>query len=1120
MKNDSPHFIFHEPSGQRWRRLRRSGLIAGIVLGFATALIVASVLISPQLPAVNVASVVDLPHLMRARPVPRYVTTQASTLADVRVEALTDRPTPTRLVFGYYVNWDSASMVSLRLNAHALTHVVPQWFTLRNAQGDIDDEADPAVMRFAAERRLPIIAMVHNFRKGWQTDDLHRLLNDERARHNLVEAIRSNLLEHRFAGVNIDFEGLGVNDREPMVLLIRELAVRLHGLGLLVTQSAPVDDPAYDLVKLAALNDYLLLMVYDEHYQTGPPGPIASARWFDAQLARVARSLPLEKVVIGVGNYGYDWVPGRKSASPVTFADVMTLARSYHAPVVWDDTSGNPFLQYRLGSERHHVWFLDAVTAVNEARSIIASRVRGVALWRLGAEDPAVWSVLAPDAVEPDRTDPRQLRKIDGQGIVLRDGDGEVLHIAQTPHDGARHVSRAAGGEFTERYDQYPAYFRIHSSGHTADKLIVLTFDDGPDAAYTAQILDILKARHVQATFFVVGVRAEQHPELLARMYAEGHEIGNHTYSHANVAHTWPQRTALELNATQRIIQRATGVSTTLFRPPYHADSEPQTPEELEPIARAQRLGYVTVAERIDARDWVEGATADRILAEVLTELEDGGHIVLLHDGGGDRSATVGVLPQIIDALRARGYDFGPVSELLGKTRDEVMPRHAAGEWRWAMIGGAAFSLKGRFTSWGGVLFMATLGLVLVRLATYGTLAVWHERAAQRRQFRPGCVPPVSVLIPAHNEESGIAETVRSVLANHHATFEVIVVDDGSTDDTYGLLQRTFGADRRVRLYRQSKAGKVAALTRALGLARYDIVVAIDADTRLGPHTIYTLVRHFDDAQVGAVSGNARVGNHGPWITRFQSIEYICAFNLERRAHDVLNAITVVPGAVGAWRRDLILQAGGFTQETLAEDTDLTLAIRRLGYRIRYDAAAVAYTEVPVTTAALARQRFRWLFGTLQSAWKHRDALFRPRYGSLAFVALPSIWLFQLLLPLSSLVVDLALLTALLAGNWPIVIVYGVLLLAVELVGAGLAYALERERPGDLILLFVQRLYYRQLLLYVTLQALVTALQGRRVDWHKVDRCPAWYLRPSADGSAVSELVGSTVRKGLANRAP
>ncbi len=893
-----------------------------------------------------------------------------------------------------------------------------------------------------------------------------------------------------------------------MVLLIRELAAKLHSVGLLVTQSVPVDDPAYDLARLGALNDYLMVMVYDEHYQTGPPGPVASTAWFDAQVARVVIRVPREKVIIGVGNYGYDWVAGRQSATPVTFADVMTLARSHRASVVWEVSAGNPRLRYQHGSERHDVWFLDAVTALNEAHSITASGVRGVALWRLGAEDPGVWRVLAPTAPEPERMDPRRLADLDGHGMVRQYGDGEVLHIAQTPEDGARQVARSAGAGFTERYERYPAYFGIQTNPPTSEKSVVLTFDDGPDSRYTGSILDILKTRHVPATFFVVGVRAEQHPELLARMYAEGHEIGNHTYSHANVAGTWPQRTALELNATQRIIQRATGVSTTLFRPPYYADSEPQTPEELEPIARAQRLGYVTVAARIDARDWAVGVTADRILTEVLAELQDGGRIILMHDGGGERSATVAALPPIIDALRARGYRFVGVSALMGKSRDDVMPRQAAGDWRWAAIGGSAFSLKGRLTSWGGVLLMATIGLGLVRLVTYGVLAIWQKRGARRRQYRPEFMPPVSVLIPAHNEESGIVETVRSVLANRYAALEVVVVDDGSTDDTYPLLQRTFPEDGRLRVHRQAKAGKATALNGALRLATHDIVVAIDADTRLGPETIRTLVRHFDDARIGAVSGNARVGNHGAWITRFQSIEYICAFNLERRALDVLNAITVVPGAVGAWRRDLILQVGGFPQETLAEDTDLTLTIRRLGYRIRYDEDAVGYTEVPVTTAALAKQRFRWLFGTLQSAWKHRAVLFRPRYGSLAFVALPSIWLFQVLWPLSSPLAEFAMLAALLAGNWPVVVLFGALLFAVEIVGAGLAYALEGERPRDLILLFVQRPYYRYLLLYVTLQALIAALKGRRVDWHRMDRRPAWDRERAADGSAVPELAG------------
>jgi cellulose synthase/poly-beta-1,6-N-acetylglucosamine synthase-like glycosyltransferase/peptidoglycan/xylan/chitin deacetylase (PgdA/CDA1 family) len=691
--------------------------------------------------------------------------------------------------------------------------------------------------------------------------------------------------------------------------------------------------------------------------------------------------------------------------------------------------------------------------------------------------------------------DLRAIQRLDAQKAVMQYGNGEVLRIVDTPKDGARQVWRTADGGFAERYKRYPGYFVIHSAGEGPEKVLALTFDDGPDDRFTPQILDILKSRQVPATFFVVGSQAERLPGLLKRTYADGHEIGNHTYSHPNLAATSLERTRLELNATQRIIQHAVGVSTILFRPPYHADTEPQTPEEVAPLAQAQRLGYVTVAERIDPRDWEAGVTADAIVAEVLAERENG-RIIGLHDGGGDRSATVEALPRLIDELQTAGYRFVRVSEVIGKTRADVMPPYSERELGWAEIAGLTFGVKGSLTPWIVMFFIVTTYVVLCRVAVYGPVAVWQKRRAGALRFDPAFAPPVSVLIPAHNEERVIVGTIRSILANGYGRFEVVIVDDGSTDRTLEVLSLVFAGEGRVRIHSQPKAGKAAALNAAVALARHEILVGIDADTVLSAGTLEKLVRHFADARVGAVSGNARVGNYGTWLTRFQSIEYTCAFNLERRALDVVNAITVVPGAVGAWRKALIRTVGGFTDDTLAEDTDLTLAVRRLGYRIRYDGEAVAYTEVPGEIAALAQQRFRWVFGTLQAAWKHRSALFRPRYGSLGFVALPSIWLFQLLLPLVSPLADLAMLLTLLTGNWHIVVVYCSLLFAAELVGALVAYGLEGGRPVDLLLLFVQRVFYRQLLLYVSAKAIVCAIRGRRIAWHKLDRALSWPRLP------------------------
>ena len=1093
--------MFYEPSGTRWRRFLRVSRGSGVLATLALASALAAVLMTPELPTLVLPAVPHLLPLSHAHgltsdqdPSPNASETQDRATPDpdsvsspLQSSASAGGPPP--LVLGYYVNWDAASIVSLRLHFRALTHLVPEWLTLQNAHGDLDDASDPAVIRFVAAAKLPVLALVTNFRDGWRADELHALLNDTEARANLVDNVYSNLREHGFAGVNIDFEGLARTDRDQMVLLMRELQAKLRPDGLLLTQSVPAHDGAYDLPRLAAVADYLVVMAYDQHSQFGTPGPVASRSWFRRQI-EMLRGLPREKLIVGLGNYGYDWAVGSREATVVTFADVMAAARSRHSVMAWDEPTGNPVLRYQIGLDQHEVWFLDAVTTLNQARFAASAGVRGVGVWRLGAEDPGVWRVVRRKAWPSDREDPRQLVQLEAADAARMYGDGEILRIVETPSNGFRRLWRTDGGELAEAYERYPAHYVLEATGRSEERLLALTFDDGPDPQYTPQILDILRRRQVPATFFVVGVNAERSPELVQRIYAAGHEIGNHTYSHLDLGTASRARLQLELNATQRIIQHALGVSTLLFRPPYSADSEPQTPQELEAILRAQQLGYITIGARIDPQDWEPGVTSDAILAEVLAE-QSNGRILLLHDAGGNRSATVEALPEIIDELRARGHRFVLVSELVGKTRDEVMPVSPPHEVGFAAIAGRAFAIKGTLGSLPAILFVGSLSLVLVRTLGFGLLAVGQKWHTKRRRFDPTFRPPVSVIIPAHNEATLIVGTVRSIVDNGYPNVEILVIDDGSTDGTAELVQRTFTADPRVSVHRQPKTGKVAALNTALGLARHDIIVAIDADTVVRAGTIEKLTRHFVAPQTGAVSGNVRVGNRRTWITRFQSIEYICAFNLERRALDLLNAITVVPGAVGAWRKHAIQALGGFSADTLAEDTDLTLAIRRLGYRIRYDDEAVAYTEVPHRTAALVRQRFRWLFGTLQSAWKYRGVLFRPKYGALGFVGLPCIWLFQMALPLVAPAAEITMLAALMAGHWEIVVLYWSALSGLELVAGLLAYALEGERPYDLVLLLGQRAYYRVVLLYVAGQSLVAAIKGAWVEWTKLERVTA-----------------------------
>ncbi len=1102
-------FVFHDPTGRRWARIRRGMSLAGIALTVLVVLLVLSLVSNPQLPALGLPSVQHLadfsevPGIIRGeralknvpfqfrKPV-KYVRNGGNPVIHPRTSPVARGDQP--LVFAFYVNWDATSIASLRQNLTRMTHLVPEWLRLKDGSGDLIDETDPAVARIASDAKLPVLVEVNNFRDGWQAGDLANVLNNDGARANLIDNIYSNIVEHKFAGVNIDFEELRQRDRERMVRFMEELRAKLLPAGYILTQSVPTGDDNYDLKRLGEINDYLVPMVYDEHYQSGTPGPVASEDWYQTQLDDVAKLVPKDKVVAGVGNYGYDWVIGSQGGTEVSFSDIITAARSNHASVVWDEDTLNPVLRYKTGEDQHEIWFLDAVTALNHINDVSDEGFRGVALWRLGAEDPGLWTVLDPRAWPADPFPSYTLFDLTSKKPPTHYGEGEVLRIASTPEQGRRNVWPQPDGNYSEQYQKYPAYYVVEQSGGTSKKWLTLSFDDGP-SQYTPRVLDILSAKRAQAVFFVVGVNAEEFPAYIRREYSEGHTIGNHTYTHPNIAVKSEEVVKLELSTTLRLIERDTGRGTILFRPPYNADSEPVTHDEILPIVYAQQLGYVTIAESIDPRDWEKGITPDAILDDIVTEISeaeqaqrDPGHIILLHDAGGDRTATIAALPRIIDTLRGRGYEFVPLEQLMGKTRDQLMPVPTPEEARWARIEGDALTTKGNFKKAAGLLFLVAIYLTLLRSLVFGSLAVAQKIQFRKRVFDDGFRPAVSVVVAAYNEEKVIANTVRSVLENGYPALELIVVDDGSKDGTLAALNREFGGEGRVRIVTQANHGKAAALNHAIRLASNSILIAIDADTVFRKGTIGKLVRHFSDPQVGAVSGNARVGNRGNWLTRFQSIEYIVGFNLDRRALDELNAITVVPGAAGAWRKDLVERAGGFGHDTLAEDTDLTLAIRRLGYRIRYDEDAVAFTEAPETTAALAKQRFRWAFGTLQAAWKHRDATFNPRYGYLGFVALPSVWVFQVLLAALSPVAEISMFVALFSGNWPVVLLYYFGLYLLELATGALAYTLEQTRPTDLALLFFQRIYYRQLMYYVLGKSLLYAMRGRLVGWGKLER--------------------------------
>jgi cellulose synthase/poly-beta-1,6-N-acetylglucosamine synthase-like glycosyltransferase len=485
------------------------------------------------------------------------------------------------------------------------------------------------------------------------------------------------------------------------------------------------------------------------------------------------------------------------------------------------------------------------------------------------------------------------------------------------------------------------------------------------------------------------------------------------------------------------------------------------------------------------------------------------GSIILLHDGGGERSATVAALPSIIDALRAHGYKLVPVSTLMGKTTAQVMPALTLWQRVRTIPDSIAFSTLDVIGNFIVLVFFVGDILMSARLVLVGLFAVIDRLRKPHREASPGFNPRVAVLIPAYNEEAVIVRTIRSVLNSDYPNLRVVVVDDGSRDRTAEVAREVCAAEiasGRVRVYTQPNGGKAAALNYALKRIDEEIYVGIDADTVIAPDAISKLIPHFEDARIGAMAGNAKVGNRLNLWTRWQALEYITSQNFERRALDLFHVVTVVPGAIGAWRTAAAKAVGGYPLNTVAEDADLTMNLLEHGLRVDYEDRALAFTEAPIDARGLMRQRFRWSFGILQSVWKHRKAFVRNQ--AMGLFALPNILIFQMLLPLVSPFIDIMFAAGVVnyfidrhyhpasasAASFEKLVAYFLTFLLIDFLTSSAAFSLERRHPankGDTWLLFhiwLQRFAYRQLFSIVLFKTLKRAIDGKPFNWDKLER--------------------------------
>ncbi len=1035
--------------------------------------------------------------------------------AKKKVEKLEKQPiahkTSSEIRAAFYVDWDPQSLFSLQKNIDKLNMVVPEWFFIDPKTDLLRTEIDTAALKVMRKGKVKIVPLINNINESlgegeFDGDLIHRILHDKTKRERLINDIAKTLKKYDFHGINIDFEEFKENSDEPIIAFQKELYQKLHPLGYLVTQDIMAGDDDFNIKALSKYNDYMFLMAYDEHYAQSVPGDVSSQKWIEKTVDKTAKEIPSDKIILCFAGYGYDWQE-KEEGETITYDQAIAIAKQHNAKIKFDNNSySNSFNYTDSNGKKHVVNFEDAATNFNTIRFSDEYGLAGTALWRLGSEDQRLWSFyqrsLTDESITKKRFDYSVLKRVNTRiESPAYIGDGEILNVIADPAPGKIELEINKDEDIIteQKYVELPTKYVISKFGNV-HKQVILTFDDGPDPTYTPQILDILKREKVPGVFFVIGIQGEDNIPLLQRIYKEGHEIGNHTFTHPNIALVSPERASAEMETTRLLIEAVTGRSTVLFRAPYNADAEPTTEAELKPIALSKLQNYYTVGESIDPNDWEKGVSADSVYIRTIKQYEsnpDKG-IILLHDAGGNRQATVEALPRIIKYFKDRNIQFTTVSHLLGKTKNEIMPE-AKGQF--VSLDNFIFDFGYWFGHFITATFWVAIFLGFLRIALMAVMA--FIKKYKDHKFPPVYKiteenPKVSIIVPAYNEEINAVKTIENLLCQDYPDFDIVFVDDGSKDKTFAMINEAFKDNPKVKVNTKPNGGKASALNYGIKLTENDYVVCIDADTQLKTDAISQLMKGFtmqlkDNQEIGTIAGNVKVGNENTMLTKWQSIEYTTAQNFDRRAFDLINGITVVPGAIGAFKKEAIEKAGGFTTDTLAEDCDLTIRILRNGYRITNCIEAVAVTEAPESLKEFMKQRFRWSYGIMQAFWKNRDACFNPRYKGLGMVALPNILLFQIILPIFAPLADLVLILSLFWNhNDPDslhkILIYYIAFMVVDMLVSVVAFVFEKEKLSKLFWLIPQRFVYRQLMYVILFRALRRAIKGESQSWGVLTR--------------------------------
>lgn len=993
------------------------------------------------------------------------------------------------------------AFLPLTRNCDLVDVIIPERFEISGPGLTLGETAVDAEMlevlgaikteRGAAVQIWPLV----NLGRDLKAQDFLDGLEDASRRKDLAAEIVLKARGMKADGACLKLQDVKARDAQRVVPFVAELARQAFDGGLELCLVAPLSDGLWSSAAITALVSKVIVPAYQEPWIGSLPQPLAPLDWFRMQVQELRKQVPRQKLVIALGGHAVDWVSGKAVPERISMAEAMFRISEANAGVEFSPMARNAYAAFvdRAG-DRHQIWMLDAASVHNNLRVLDELGVLEVAMPSLGEEEPAYWHALKGEILAGTSS---FFAAPEFPDNVIYSGDGAFYRLKAAARPGQRvwQVEAETGLIRKLRYEVIPRPLEMERYGAQDPRQIALTFDDGPDSVATARILDALKAQNAPATFFVVGKAALAAPELLQRAIDEGHIVGSHSFSHPHMEDLSPFLARAELSANRSLVEGMIGRSPLIYRPPYVRGPGPISEHEAMVFAALKDEGYYVAGSDIVPSDWA-GISAEEIVRQVFDGLDKGGgNVIVLHDGRSTGMHTAEAVALLVPALRQAGYEIVPLPVLLGMTPEAVMPKVGLTA---SVFKGASVSAIG-FWFWllTAIFWVCILASVL-RSLIYLALALRRDPVYPRSYAG---LPSVTVVVPAYNEQKVIVSTLRSVLASDYPDLSCIVVDDGSTDGTLWAVRQAFGDDPRVRVLTQSNQGKWQALNHAFRRIETGIAVCVDADTRIHPDAIREIVRPFADSKVAAVAGTVEVADRPGLLTRFQSIEYITAQQIGRRAQEHLNGILVVPGALGAWRVEAVRDVGFYSNETLTEDADLTIWLRRGGFRVAYAERARSITEAPADVASLLKQRLRWSLGNLQTLWKHRGAF--AEFGPRRLFSMIDMVFFGYVLPVLSPVLDVMFLIFLsnLYADWRSgqladgldmanLAVFAVAM--VQMVDIALAWTAHRwdGRSGVKLILLVplMNLLYRPLLYITVYRALWSALSGRLARWNKLRR--------------------------------